>query len=755
METDTTNKYFELASRFVQHTNRNIFLTGKAGTGKTTFLKYIRSHCSKKVAVVAPTGVAAINAGGVTLHTFFQLPLGAYMPGGIIPDSGDQLFNNRQTLLRNLRLSQAKRELMRELELLVIDEVSMLRADLLDAIDVILRHVRKRPSQAFGGVQVLFIGDLFQLPPVISDKEWSFLKEEYASPFFFDAQVLKTEQPIFLELKKIYRQNEQSFIDLLNKVRNNCMGTEDLQLLNSRYQYGFQPGSGDQYITLTTHNSRADQINQQALLQLNEEVFHFRAEIIGDFSEKAFPADEELVLKKGAQVMFIKNDKGEQRRFFNGKLGIVQAISEESIQVSFAGEEQLLELERETWRNIRYQYNKTKDSIEEEELGTFTQYPVRLAWAITIHKSQGLTFNKAIIDAGAAFAPGQVYVALSRLTNIEGLVLRSRIGGGAIQTDPKVLQFTDLEKGVDILETELLKGQQDFIRNSLINAFQVEGLQELAEQWLAESEKKNNIGKVEIREWALLFRQQVNQLVPVAKKTMDHLEAHFRLGDSTGFSQLVERTSAAAGYFSNALQHMREGLKQHSEALKKQTKTGKYIKELETIESVLLLRIEQIRKSEKMTNALHTGSSAGSILQLIAEKPKIEPVISSKDKGINGNAEKPVKTGNKKEAAKKGDSHRTSFDMYISGKSIPDIAKERDLAISTITGHLVSFVASGELAVDRLVNSDKIEKITEAIQSQGVQHSGQIKEILGDGYSYPEIKAVFAHLEYTRKTILT
>lgn len=749
MQTDATNIYFELATRFVQHTGRNIFLTGKAGTGKTTFLKYIRDHCTKKTAVVAPTGVAAINAGGVTLHTFFQLPLGAYMPGGFIPDSGEQLFNNRQTLLRNLKLSHNKRELMRELELLIIDEVSMLRADLLDAIDAILRYVRRKPGQAFGGVQVLFIGDLFQLPPVIAEKEWVHLKEQYASPFFFDAQVLRAEQPVLLELKKIYRQNEQFFIDLLNNVRNNALGHGDLELLNSRYKFGFQPAGEEQYITLTTHNTKADQINQQALALLPEKPFTFRADLTGDFSEKAFPVDEELVLKKGAQVMFIKNDKGEERRYFNGKLGVVEDISAEKILVRFNTDEDPMELEKETWRNIRYQYNKAKDSIEEEELGTFSQFPIRLAWAITIHKSQGLTFDRAIIDAGSAFAPGQVYVALSRLTNIEGLVLRSRIGNSAVQTDARVLEFTAMEKEVDSLEQELLVGEQEFIRDSLLNAFQVEGLRELAELWMGEADKKSNVGKPRIREWAIKFRDQVSALTPLAKKTIDHLAAHFTIGDKAGFVQLVARTTAAVNYFSGELMKIRSGLQQHREEMKAETRMGKYLKELSTIDAAILIRMEYIRKAAKLSEAMLAGVSSGNLLEMIAEKPVVEPEAETEtDAKKKSSRHKVATTGL---PVKKGESDRISFELFKSGKSIAEIAMERSLAISTITNHLVGFVSSGELAVDVLVPTDKLDKIIATITDLKTVQSGPVKEALGPAYSYPEIKATFAHLEYSKK----
>jgi energy-coupling factor transporter ATP-binding protein EcfA2 len=741
MQTDVTNTYFELASRFVLHTGKNIFLTGKAGTGKTTFLKHIRAICTKKMAVVAPTGVAAINAGGVTLHTFFQLPLGAYMPGGLIPDSGEQLFNNRQTLLRNLRLSQAKRELMRELELLVIDEVSMLRSDLLDAIDAILRHVRRKPAEVFGGVQVLFIGDLFQLPPVMSDKEWSYLKEQYASPFFFDAQALINAQPVMLELKKIYRQNEQSFIDLLNKVRNNQLEEGDLQGLNSRYQFGFVADAANPYITLTTHNSRADQINQQALMQLNENPFRFRADITGEFAEKAYPVDEELVLKKGAQIMFIKNDKGEDRRYFNGRLGLVHEIGADNIQIRFNEDSSTITLEKETWRNIRYQYNKAKDSIEEEELGTFSQFPIRLAWAITIHKSQGLTFEQAIIDAGAAFAPGQVYVALSRLTQLNGLVLRSRISGAAIQTDARVIQFSAQEKAVDGLEQELAAGEQEFIRASFLNAFQAEGLREVAESWLQEAEKKSHAAKPQIREWAIYFRAQVALLTPLAKKTIEHLDAYFEAGNSAGFLQLVERTTAAANYFSNALHKIKESLQLHAAEMKKEIRMGKYLRELSVIEAVLGIRIEYIGKSAELSRALQSGASAGKLLALIAEKPVVEPAEAPAE----------IKNAKHKSTAKKGDSQRSSFILFKEGKTIKEIATARALAISTITSHLVDFIATGELEAEALVPKEKLNKILAVIEELDTRQSAIVKEALGENYSYIEIKAAFGQLEFNKK----
>ena len=409
---DSSNSLLQQAIAFVNQTSKHVFLTGKAGTGKTTFLKYIQEHSFKKMAVVAPTGVAAINAGGVTIHSFFQLPLGPYLPS---LQHNWELFdgrvNNQHSLFKNLRLSSAKRDLLRELDLLVIDEVSMVRADMLDAVDVILRHVRRQPAAAFGGVQVLYIGDLFQLPPVVKNDEWELLKQHYQSPFFFDAKVVQEDPPVYIELKKIYRQSDQGFISILNNIRNNKCSAEDLEKLHHFYKPDFYPAGEAHYITLTSHNEKAEAINRRELAKLPGKTYSYHAEISGEFYDRSYPAEEVISLKVGAQIMFIKNDKGENRRFYNGKIGVIKNVFEEKIYVSFPDETETLAVEKETWQNIKYNYNKEKDRIEEEELGTFRQYPIRLAWAITIHKSQGLTFEKAIIDAGASFAPGQVYVA--------------------------------------------------------------------------------------------------------------------------------------------------------------------------------------------------------------------------------------------------------------------------------------------------------------------------------------------------------
>ncbi|RYF92600.1 MAG: helicase, partial [Chitinophagaceae bacterium] len=344
---------------------------GKAGTGKTTFLKYIRESTLKQTVVAAPTGVAAINAGGVTLHSFFQLPFGPF-----VPTSQNSLTNHEQgiidqhSLFRNIKFFSAKRRLLEELELLIIDEISMVRADMLDAVDLILRQFRKNLHQPFGGVQVLFIGDLFQLPPVMPEDQWQILKHYYESPFFFHSKVIKQDPPVYIELKKIYRQSDQHFIDILNRIRNNEMIEDDFNILNKLYKPSLISSEDDRYITLTTHNHKADLTNQSALDKLEDPSYSFAATITGEFNEKNFPTDQQLTLRKGAQVMFVKNELGELKRYFNGKLAVVTSLTDERIVVELSGSGMKMALEKETWRNIRYNYNAEKGEIEEEEVGT-------------------------------------------------------------------------------------------------------------------------------------------------------------------------------------------------------------------------------------------------------------------------------------------------------------------------------------------------------------------------------------------------
>jgi tRNA uridine 5-carbamoylmethylation protein Kti12 len=423
------NDQLELAFNFVQFTDRNIFLTGKAGTGKTTFLHNLKKTSPKRMAVVAPTGVAAINAGGVTINSFFQLPFAPYVPGP--PDKNGP----------HKRFAKDKITLIRSLDLLVIDEVSMVRADTLDHIDEVLRRYRNH-HKPFGGVQLLMIGDLHQLSPVVKDEDWMILKDFYPNLYFFSSRALQLTKPVSVELKHIYRQVDTKFIDLLNSVRKNQIDETVLKSLNTRYIPDFNPADDEGYITLTTHNKSAQEINETKLALINRPGKVFHARIEDDFPEYSYPTVAELEVKKGAQVMFVKNDPSRDKLYYNGKIGIVTEITEDHILVKCPGEYSEIAVGPVEWTNIKYQLDPQTKEVQEKIMGTFTQYPLKLAWAITIHKSQGLTFEKAIIDANLAFAHGQVYVALSRCKSFEGMVLRSPIAFNSVKTDGTVSEYT-------------------------------------------------------------------------------------------------------------------------------------------------------------------------------------------------------------------------------------------------------------------------------------------------------------------------
>ena len=434
-----TNQKLEFVEELVLYTDSHIFLTGKAGTGKTTFLKNLPLKTYKRMVVVAPTGVAAINAGGQTIHSFFQLPFGPQLPENALGKG----YNAKSLAAQYQKLNKKKINLMRSLDLLIIDEISMVRADVLDAIDAVLRRVR-RSQKPFGGLQLLMIGDVHQLAPVAKPEEWEVLSPYYDTPYFFGSQVLKKAPYVCVELEHIYRQHDDDFISLLNKVRNNQMDADCVRVLNSRFKPGFVPKDEEGYITLTTHNYQADQINDSKLAAIKEKTLTFKAEVHGTFPENTYPTKEELELKVGAQVMFVKNDPTPEKAFFNGKIGRLVGYDEKEGTVTVESDGERITVPKLKWQNMEYAINAENQDIEEKEIGSFTQIPLRLAWAVTIHKSQGLTFDKVIVDAGQAFAHGQVYVALSRCTSLEGLVLKTRISSNALVNDFSVNQFVEM-----------------------------------------------------------------------------------------------------------------------------------------------------------------------------------------------------------------------------------------------------------------------------------------------------------------------
>ena len=462
---DTQNKEFQDALNLIQYTRQSVFLTGKAGTGKSTFLRYICEHTKKKHVVLAPTGIAAINAGGSTLHSFFKLP---FYP--LLPDNPDFSLQ-RGRIHEFFKYTKPHRKLLEELELIIIDEISMVRADIIDAVDRILRVYSRNLREPFGGQQILLVGDVFQLEPVVKGDEREILNRFYPTPYFFSARVFNQIDLVSIELQKVYRQTDATFVGVLDHIRNNTVGATDLQLLNTRYGTQIEESEADMYITLATRRDNVDHINDKKLAELPGEPVTFSGEITGDFPESSLPTSQELVLKPGAQIIFIKNDF--DRRWVNGTIGIISGFDpfEETLYV-ITDDGKECDVKRESWRNIRYKYNEEKKQIEEEELGTFTQYPIRLAWAITIHKSQGLTFSRAVIDfTGGVFAGGQAYVALSRCTSLEGIQLKKPVSRADVFVRPEIIGFAERFNNRQAIDRALKQAQADVQYAAATKAF--------------------------------------------------------------------------------------------------------------------------------------------------------------------------------------------------------------------------------------------------------------------------------------------
>ena len=541
------NPELQLAWQFIENTGTHLFLTGKAGTGKTTFLRRLREHTPKRMVVLAPTGIAAINAGGVTIHSFFQLSFAPFVP--------DTTLNSAQM---HYRFNKEKRNIIRSMDLLVIDEISMVRADLLDAVDATLRRYRDR-EKPFGGVQLLMIGDLQQLAPVVKDSEWELLRRYYETPYFFASHALRETVYMTIELEKVYRQSDTYFLSLLNKIRENKADDEVLNALNKRYQRGFQPSKEEGYIRLTTHNNQAQQVNDRELASLPGKAYSFRAEVKDEFPEYSYPADEVLTVKEGAQIMFLKNDVSSEKRYYNGMIGEVVTVNETGMFVRGKDSEHEFQLLQEEWGNYKYVLNEETKEITEEIAGVFRQYPIRLAWAITIHKSQGLTFERAIIDARNSFAHGQTYVALSRCKTLEGMVLESPLRREAIISDSIVDNFT---KGVEQNKpgskqlNDMQKAYFFDLLSDLFNFYAIEqaykrllrmmdeDLYRLFPKQLADYKALEPHIKERIVEVAHRFRNQYTRLINESE-------------DYAGNQELQERIRSGAGYFRRELKPVR------------------------------------------------------------------------------------------------------------------------------------------------------------------------------------------------------
>lgn len=819
-----TNPQLELAYDFLQYTNQNIFLTGKAGTGKTTFLRNLKEHSPKRMVVVAPTGVAAINAGGVTIHSFFQLSFGPQIP--LKPDQVRPVTvpDNGHVAAGIKRFSKEKINIIRSLDLLVIDEISMVRADILDAIDEVLRRYKNR-YKPFGGVQLLMIGDLQQLAPIVKDEEWNILKPYYETCYFFSSQALKKSRFIGIELKHIFRQSDLQFIDLLNKVRENRMDMATLQELNKRYIPGFNPDDKEGYITLTTHNYQSQQINDAKLSQLKTKCHRYTAEISGDFPEYSYPTDPELQLKVGAQVMFVKNDSSPEKRFYNGKIGKIINIAEDEIEVQCPGDDHSIDVEKAEWQNAKYTLNDTTQEIDEEVIGTFTQFPLKLAWAITIHKSQGLTFEKAIIDARASFAHGQVYVALSRCKTLEGLVLSSTIASHSVKNDTTVIEFSDgVERNQPGL-AELEQSRREYVQQLLTELFDFKPflwqIQYLLKLWEEHSAQLLGTLKTQLQamvtplqteliEIGVKFEGQLRQIIASTPNAEENL-------------QLQERVKKASEYFAQKLEQViaqpfsEATLETDNKSVKKSfgDSTDKFQREIQVKRACLELCMKGFNvksfletKSKAAieiseTNYKSKASTPATSFSLhpefytILKKWREEKSYSlnvdlrrilpqdtmlritellpvSRDelksvKGMGGTRLQQfgkeimemviayrrkkgldIPLGAEHEAEKAGmDTKQLSYELFKRGRSIAEIAKERNFSPYTIEGHLAHYVGLGKLEVTQFVEPQKVKTIVAHVEKTRVRQLTDIRNALGDNYSFTDIRFVLKHLEAT------
>jgi hypothetical protein len=739
---------FSITSKYINNTNRHVFLTGRAGTGKTTFLKKVFHSTHKKCVIAAPTGVAAINAGGVTLHSLLQLPFGCFVPAEILSDIQEIAIkiSTPATILKEMRFSRIKLSLLRELELLIIDEVSMLRADLLDAIDTILRFVR-RNQEPFGGLQIFFVGDLLQLPPVVKDQEWWIISKWYKSPYFFEAKVLKENPPVYIELKKIFRQSDQAFIEILNNFRYNRPSQRDLDMLNKTCQKFDEVKNCKDYIFITTHNRIVDERNNSELKKLESPTSYFEAEVEGDFPEYLFPVEFELQLKVGARVMFIKNDYSGKQLYFNGKLATVIYLERGLIEVEFDDNTENVLVEKYTWENKSYSLNETTGEIIENVEGTFSQYPIRLAWAVTVHKSQGLTFEKAILDLSGAFAPGQIYVALSRLRSVEGLVLSSPLNFNKLRTDQVILDYTERKKYKVSLLENLKDDTFKFAIDQTLNAFYFSSLHRSVRYHLYSYDKiENKSIKKRYWQWAFDLAESFRVIKDVADKFIKQLNFLAYYSKSQGMQPLFERVKAAKEYFEPILKSystkvINQKLKVSAEAKKVKT----YLNELSDLDMQFLQQIYKIKKAEAV---ICTTLEDGELLRMNFDASEI---YKERNKLVMQTDEVDKKQKfKKKNAGVKLKSNEISYQMFNKGMSINEIVKERGLAVSTIEGHLLHFVRQGKIDINQLIESDKLDKILEIISKCNNPTSKEIKEKLSDKFSYSEIRFVLASIETNR-----
>ena len=715
------------AWEFVEKTGKSVFLTGKAGTGKTTFLKRVVEESKKRVVVVAPTGIAAINAGGVTIHSFFQLPLHPFIPGMKIESK--------------FAFSKEKRSIIKTIDILIIDEISMVRSDLLDAIDSVLRRFRNR-HKPFGGVQLLMIGDLQQLSPVVTDEDVQFLSQYYPSPYFFGSHALARTDYVTIELKEVYRQQDAVFISMLNAVRGGRPSIEVIRALNSRYCPGFVPPPDEGYIRLTTHNHIADEYNSRQLSLIDDQAHSFEAEVSGNFPESSYPVDFRLELKAGAQVMFVKNDPSSDKRYYNGKIGIVTDFYEEYIMVQCPGEDEKIAVEPLEWENSRYVINEQTQEMESEVIGIFRQYPLRLAWAITIHKSQGLTFDKAIIDAASAFASGQVYVALSRCRTLEGMVLATPLRQDAVITDLRVEDYIEGQEAAAVRSLSRLDSiKEEYYKELLGELFDFNELASLQKRMLGVCKDFPSGSVVGLAQKHNDILNDLGEMVVpvgikwqkiIAQKPFEEIvSSEFRLRIRNGCSYFLEQINTAYGDF---LEKTADIKAENKELLKRYGNIWNDLDfELKVIRNLLkAMSVQDFTTDDYLRERQIAVYEASDFVPKQLKTPKKNGRTSEK---------KPVKE-------KKEDTKVITFKLYKQGHSIKEIAKERDLNQQTIVRHLAHYVAKGMLAVEEFVPEARADAVREAVESLGsLKGLAAIKEACPEDVTYQDIVLVIAGME--------
>lgn len=716
-----TNVEFELAEQFALYTRKHCFITGKAGTGKTTLLKRIVAQTRKNAIVVAPTGVAAINAGGVTIHSMFGLPLTCFVPNDDFVNLN--LATNRLRLRQDhIHFRREKLDLLRELDTLIIDEVSMVRCDVMDAIDYVMRTVR-RNELPFGNVQILLFGDLHQLSPVVKEPEWNILHKYYDSPYFFDSLVWKKLDAAEIELKTIYRQSDADFLTLLSHIRNHKMDESDYERLHARYNPNFRPAEKG-YILLTTHNYRADTVNASELAKIPGRVHTFEAEIEGEFPSSMFPCDSSLQLKEGAQVMFIRNDT-EEGRYYNGRLAVVRKIDRGIIIVTFNDTGEEYPLHRETWDNIDYVIEKDSGEILRNELGAYSQYPLRLAWAITIHKSQGLTFDKVIIDAGHSFAAGQVYVALSRCRSLEGIVLHSRILPNALRSDVRINEFSTAHHTPEMLQETFVRERILYAQFQVLRIFAFGDISRHLGKWQELIEKKDLPDKDAALTLLENFGMHAREIMEIAERFQRQLKSIMAAmeSDPSQIALLRERCTKAIEYFSERIAlRMAAPLRAYINGLAYKKKMKAYLAHVELIEVSCWRKVNQLYQSSFLDEKLYTGNHFHTKEQLVR-------VVSSATSG-------------KKE---KGGTFKDTLDLYRKGKTAEEIATIRGLTIGTIKQHLARWISAGDIDIHELLPAAMIDGVVAFMRENKGCTASSIRSGLNEEYDYGDIRMIMSY----------